>query len=686
MADPFRQHIQAALNNPALQAALDGNAERRRLARQQGYASLPRDLEALRREAHALRARTIANLEPLLQEFIVNARANGLIVHRAADASEAVAAVLEIAQKNDARWVAKAKSMLGEEIELNHALQTAGLEVVETDLGEYIVQLRGERPAHIITPAVHLRRADVAATFAEKLGVPYNDDVPTMTAIARRVLRQVFLEADLGISGVNFGVVESGTLCLLTNEGNGRMVTTLPRIHIALMGIERLVPTLEDLALLLALLPRSASGQKMTVYTTLINGPRRPGDLDGPAERHLILVDNGRRSLLGSELEESLLCIRCGACLNACPIFREIGGHGYVGVSGQPTPYPGPIGSVLSPALFGSAEFGNLARATSLCGACKEACPVDIDLPRLLLRVRAGMTASPSPARTAQTHAPASLRVALWFYSWFASSPGRYRLAQHLAAWFSRIYPGSSRWMRLPAITGWGLSRDFPRPALTTFRQRYARGQVKTPVSITQPAVSPATFDLQEKPVPDSVIRTPVEEHSYRDQFRQELVALGGQFIECCPENLLDKILLQLTDRGVHCLSAWHSPQLPAGLLPALQASGIEITHLPDPQAQAGLTGALAGVADLGAVLLVSGSDQALTPSLLPGLHLVILPASRIYPDLSFILSQGHPAREEIIHAPASVLICGPSRTADIEMTLTIGVHGPGEVLVFCLD
>src|SRR5512134_3848818 len=275
--------------------------------------------------------------------------------------------------------IAKAKSMISEEIDLNPALEAEGIRVVETDLGEYIVQLRHERPGHILTPAVHLRRDDVGKLFHEKLGIPYTEDIPTLTNTARKVLRDVFLTADVGISGVNFGIAETGGICLVTNEGNGRMVTTMPRTHIALMGMERLVPTLDDLALMLSLLPRSATGQKLSVYTQLLHSP-----LAGQ-ERHIIILDNGRTRLRNSPLAESLYCIRCGACLNACPVFRELRGHAYGSV------YPGPIGSVISAGFFGS-DFVPLPQASSLCGACKEPCPVDIDLPKLLTRVRAGQT------------------------------------------------------------------------------------------------------------------------------------------------------------------------------------------------------------------------------------------------------------------------------------------------------
>ncbi len=402
--DSFHTRIRASLADPDLQIALDGNAERRLKGRAIAFTSLP-DSDAVRQQARAIRAEVIANLDRHLEQFIAQASANGMIVHRAADAAAAVQTVLQICRSvGPSPLVAKSKSMLSEEIALNPALEAAGVRVVETDLGEYIVQLRGEPPAHLITPAVHLRRQQVGQLFAEKLGVPYTEDIPTMTNTARRTLRQVFLQAEIGISGVNFGVAESGSLVVLTNEGNGRMVTTLPRVHIALMGMERLLPSLDDLAVMLALLPRSATGQKMTVYASLIRGPEAQEDPGLPArQRHLILLDNGRSALRQSPLAEALYCIRCGACLNACPVFREIGGHAYVSIHNHHAAYPGPIGAILSPALFGVEEFGQLARASSLCGACKEYCPVGIDLPALLLRIRAGMvapdgrTAAPRP-------------------------------------------------------------------------------------------------------------------------------------------------------------------------------------------------------------------------------------------------------------------------------------------------
>src|SRR5215216_7515122 len=389
----FRERIRASIANETLQIALDNNTERRLKGRTLAFESIP-DWRERRRRAHAIRADVIEHLDNYLTQFIKKNEENGIIVHRAKDAAEAIQIVLDIvvgtgSHPSVPKLVAKSKSMVSEEINLNHALEAEGIRVVETDLGEYIVQLRHERPSHIITPAAHLRKEQVGQLFHEKLGVPYTDDISTLTATARQVLREVFLHADVGLSGVNFGVAETGAICMVTNEGNGRMVSTIPPAHIALMGMERIVPNLDDLALMLSLLPRSATGQKLTVYTQLLHKP-----LAGQT-RHLIILDNGRTRLRNSPLKESLYCIRCGACLNVCPVFRELGGHAYIGTDGSIAPYPGPIGSIVSPGLLGE-NFVQLAQASSLCGACKEACPVDIDLPKMLIRVRAGQSPSPS--------------------------------------------------------------------------------------------------------------------------------------------------------------------------------------------------------------------------------------------------------------------------------------------------
>jgi L-lactate dehydrogenase complex protein LldF len=685
--DSFHTHIQKALADANLQAALDANAERRLIARQKAQSSLPRPWEEMRSRAHAVRSIVIDHLDEYQAQFVERLKENGVTVLHAADGVEAVNFILDIAKQNGARRIAKSKTMVAEEIELNHALEGAGLEVVETDLGEYIVQLRGERPAHIITPAVHLQRADVGQTFHEKLGIPLTEDVPTLTHAARGVLRQVFLEADLGISGVNFGVAETGTLCIVSNEGNGRMVTTLPKVHIALMGIERLVPSMDDLALMLYLLARSSAGQKLTVYTNLIHSPRRTAGEAGPQQRYLILVDNGRSALRQSALREALMCIRCGACLNVCPVFREIGGHAYVGSSGKSVTYAGPIGSVISPGLFGREEFGQLARASSLCGACKEVCPVDIDLPKLLLRIRAGedgMAKNPSQpegssAETpARPNAPRPLAYALALYSWVAASPRRFALAQSAAGVFSRVLSPISTWLRLPAFTGWGYSKDFPRPAAVPFRRRWkSLSQTDT----TQVDAQTKPFDNTQPEVGSTARVEKTEVSALIERFGRELTSVGGVFIQCRESELAGCILGELSDRKIQAVSAWADERLPQGLLDQLREAGINIMHDADPSIRAGLTGANAAIAETGSLLVCNSLESPLTSSLLPEVHMAILHPEDFRESLPEVLNL-HELRE----ASAAVIITGPSRTADIEMTLTIGMHGPGEVIVFCIS
>ena len=675
MPDKFHTQIRSALADEQLQLALDLNARNRQQSWITAFTSLPEPWHILRKRAHHIRAEIIADLDQILAQFVENAQDNGLIVHLAADASQATAIVRDITQRHGAKLIAKSKSMLSEEIGLNRALEADGLRVVETDLGEYIVQLRDEPPAHIITPAVHLQRSEVGQTFHERLNVPYSEDIPTITNYARSALREVFLQADIGVSGVNFGIADQGMLCIVTNEGNGRMVTTLPPVHIALMGIERIVRNLDELALMLSLLARSSTGQKITVYTNLIKAPRQPDDVDGPNERHIILIDNGRRALRESLLSEALYCIRCGACLNACPVFQEIGGHSYISVNGAISSYSGPIGSVISPGLFGREEFGQLARASSLCGACKDACPVAIDLPKLLLRIRAGELNSPhSPPN--KPNAPRLLAAGLRLFSWAAASPARYQFAQRIAGLFSRIISPRSRWMKLPASTGWGYSKDFPRPAEMTFQkrwqQRIQQGSAEQHIEI------PESQMMVDSDSPTEPIKK--DQCDLRAEFKLELEALGGEFISCSRSDLSQKIINCLHQAGATTIQSWEADQFFETLLPDLEKAGIEITHDPDPGIKVGLTAARAAVAETGSLIISTGPGRPLTASLLPDVHLAILKEEDILPDLTHALSL-----EEIREASSTVIISGPSRTADIEMTLTIGVHGPGQLYVFCL-
>lgn len=674
----FRSKIRAAIANHPLQSALDKNAAQRLEARSRAYRGLPENFETLKQKAHAIRSEVVANLDHYLPAFIARVQANGITVHLARDAAQARDIVLNLARQHQAHLISKSKTMMSEEIGLNPALESAGYQVVETDLGEYIVQLRGEHPSHIITPAVHLRKEDVGVTFHQKLGIPLTDDIQILTNTARARLRQTFLDTDIGISGVNMGVVETGDLCIVTNEGNGRMVTSLPPVHIALMGIERLVPDLDSLAIILTVLPRSATGQIATVYTQLISKPRQAGEIDGAPERHLVLIDNGRSRLRTTPLAEALNCIRCGACINACPVFREIGGYAYTSKEGDYTPYPGPIGSVLSPGLFGLADFGHLAQASTLCGACKEACPVDIDLPTMLLRVRSGQVHPQDgvPRVEKATSVSPAISLGLRVFTWASSRPKFFTLAQKLAAAAGKVWSPRSGWMALPAFTGWGFSKDFPRPAASTFRDRWNnRGATQVGLAAQPRDHQQSTHITPQVPAASSEQGSPVI------LFANQLVALGGKFIPCRPEELGTQLRAFLSERQYTEILSWEGVHLPAGLIDDLRQAGIRVNHGQDANIKVGLTGVNAAVAETGSIVLASGSGRPLSTSLLPETHIAILYEEQIYKNLPQVLQL-----REIQDAASVVMISGPSRTADIEMTLTIGVHGPGEVYVFCLQ
>src|SRR5215469_14958068 len=340
------------------------------------------DWEAARQRCHEIKWEALNNLDRYLLEFEQRVRERGGHVFWAADSAEACRYITDLAVSRGVRKMVKSKSMVAEEIHLSPALEKAGIQAMETDLGEYIVQLRNEPPYHIVTPAMHLTRKDIADLFKEKLGDVDTDDPVELVAAARRALRRDFFSADMGISGANFLIADSGMIALTTNEGNGRLCTSVPRIHIAVAGIEKILPRLDQLALFWPMLATSGTGQAISCYSTLVGGLRKPGEPDGPEEFHVVLVDNGRSELLAdAEKRDILHCIRCGACLNACPVFRTVGGHTYG------TTYPGPIGSVLTPHLRGR-EFDHLSFASSLCGACTEVCPVKIDLHHRLLENR----------------------------------------------------------------------------------------------------------------------------------------------------------------------------------------------------------------------------------------------------------------------------------------------------------
>ena len=457
----FYDRVGEALHSPQLQQSLNLVTDRFVTGRRAALDTLPQ-AEAVRDHARRIRAYTLAHLDRYLARFAAAVEKNGGHVYWAADAAEANRYITNLAHERNVKNIVKSKSMVSEELHLNQALEQAGMQVRETDLGEFIIQLAGETPSHIIVPVIHKNRQQVADLFRAKLNATDDDlaDVPRMTALARRLMRADFLQADMGISGVNFGVAETGSICLVTNEGNGRLTTTLPPLHVAVMGMERLVPTLPDLGIMLQLLARHATGQKLSVYSNIITGPRHPTEPDGPTELHVVIVDNGRSSLLGSDQAEILYCIRCGACLNACPVYRHIGGHAYGSV------YPGPIGSVVTPGLRGLTDWTDLPHASSLCGACREVCPVRINIPRMLLNWR--------DQSVRQEPTPAWLRWGLRLYRFAALRPALFHGGGQFAAWGMRLLARRGWLTRLPGpLSGWTDHRHFPALAVESFSQRW---------------------------------------------------------------------------------------------------------------------------------------------------------------------------------------------------------------------
>ncbi len=455
----FKRKAGENLRNEKLQKALEKLQTKFVDGRAAAIAELP-NFPEVRDAAAEIRDKVVRNLDRYLLRFEQEATARGAVVHWAENIEDVNRIVVDIARRHDVHKVVKSKSMVTEECALNDYLASEGVDVLETDLGEYILQLAHEPPSHIVAPVVHKSKEDIADLFEEKHHRPRTTKITEMCREAREILRPGFLAAGMGISGANFIIAETGSVLIVTNEGNGRLTTTLPRVHVAITGIEKVVPTLEDVTTLMRLLPRSATGQSITNYVSVLTGIRGRDDADGPEHFHIILLDNGRTRLLGTELQPMLRCIRCGACMNHCPVYQNIGGHAYGWV------YPGPMGSVLTPSFVGLENALDLPNASTFCGECAVVCPVKIPLPDLLRHLR---------TRQMERHLrPWPERATIRLWSWMAQRPAVYALGTRLVARMLSLFGGNKKRLRyLPGVSGWTRGRDMPAPAGRTFRDLY---------------------------------------------------------------------------------------------------------------------------------------------------------------------------------------------------------------------
>ncbi len=459
----FKANARAALANVNLQSALRGSRGNFIKKRAIALEALP-EFDELRDRARDLKDHVLANLDLYLERYEAAVTASGGVVHWAETAEDARAIVLDICRKAGAKAVNKGKTMISEECGINDMLAANGITPVETDLGEYIIQLRGEIPSHIIAPAVHVTVPEVEAAFRKAhTHLPANRNLSELDALlkeARGVLRSKYFEAEVGITGANVLIAETGQSVIVTNEGNGDLSQSLPKVHIVMASLEKLVPTPEDAATILRVLARSATGQEMSVYTTFSKGPRRPGDPDGPEEYHVVLLDNGRSNMLGTEFQDMLRCIRCGACMNHCPVYQAVGGHAYGWV------YPGPMGAVLTPSLIGVETGGQLPNASTFCGRCEAVCPMRIPLPKMMRHWR--------EREFEKKLTPSTVRAGLGVWGWFAQRPRLYRLLARVGNGVLRGIGGKrGRIASLPLASGWTGQRDLPAPTGRTFMDQW---------------------------------------------------------------------------------------------------------------------------------------------------------------------------------------------------------------------
>lgn len=638
------------------------------------------DPEAWRHAVSAVRRHTVAHLDHYLAEFAGNVEASGGHVYFAATAAEARDYVAEVARRSGARRVVKVKSMVTAEIELNHALEALGVEVAETDLGEFIVQLSGEKPYHITGPALHKTLPQVRELFSRAAGEELPPDVETLAAFARSFLREKFLNADVGISGANFGIASTGTVVLVTNEGNGRMSTTLPRTHVVVMGMERLVPDWRSLDPLLTMLTRAGTGERMTTYVSAITGPRRQGDSDGPEELHVVIVDNGRSRILGTKYEPVLHCIRCGCCADFCPVYRTMGGYAYESV------YTGPIGAVLAPLFDGLERHDRLPFASTLCGACQAECPARVPLADLLLELRSDVTE--------KGLSPASWRLG---FRGFAATSTRRRVWDLAIGVVGRLAPLIAPRGRMPFAPGiiraWTDSRDLPSPARRSFGRLWAgrRPDAPQPPVASAPSVeasaspasapSAASAPSDESALPFAapvvpLLPCPEDRDGMLELFADRLQESHGVATRVATRGAARAAIARmLHDRG----------EAKIACPPSLKWPSIDHLWTCDPRvADFGLSEAEWGIAASGTVVLRHGGEDRRGYSLVPPAVGVLLPVSRLVPRLGPVLAALH---DDPAGPPACItFVSGASHSSDIAGLVCFGVHGPGEVQVWLIE
>ena len=659
----YSQHVP-----PSIPIAVQ-RATTRLIASRAAAVALVPEWESLRQQAHDTRLHGILHLDEYIAQVERAVRAAGGHVHHARDAAEANAIIVKIARQHRVKTVVKGKSMATEEIGLNHALEQAGVRAVETDVGEFIIQLAGEPPSHILGPTLHMSKEEIAAVFTQKLGVDAPPDPRRLTHIAREQLRQEFLRAEMGITGANFVVAETGTVVLLTNEGNGRLCTTLPDIHVAVAGIDKIIPDWDALAILLRLLARNATGQKMACHTSFITGPRRADGENGPREFHLVLLDNGRNRIRKDPVaRETLLCIRCAMCLNVCPVYNQVGGHAYGWV------YSGAIGAILSPQLLGMQVARDLPFASSLCGACADVCPVKIPITDILLHLRRRVVEGDA---TEHVTAPRMVRLGARLGTIAVGTPWLYRLGSRLLKTIQSPFRRGDWLPALPRpLNRWTQTRPMP-----TFNARF-REWWRSRKATYPPAPSLAGKGSE---IPLSLQERGQGVRSDMDTLLAEINRLSGKARRVSDDEVYAALRELVECEGIKSAVLWAVEDTTRlNLAARLRALGVEIvSRQADKAALAqtdlGITTVDFALAESGSLGLLSSPNKPRAVSILPRVHLAIVRRNVLRAGLPQVFAE---AKNE----PYLVFITGLSRTSDIESNPVLGAHGPQALYVWAME